>query len=47
LRLWLALWLEAKDRKREALEIVSLSQDPRFGLSNSQPAIQALLKRLG
>jgi hypothetical protein len=46
LRLWLALWLEAKGRKSEARDVILPSRDPRYGLTNSQPAIEALLKRL-
>ena len=45
-RLWLGLWLEAKGRKHEAIEVVTPSRDPRYGLTNCQPAIEALLKRL-
>ena len=45
-RLWLALWLEAKGRKKEAFEIVAPSRDPRYGLTTAQPAIEAMLQRL-
>jgi hypothetical protein len=45
-RLWLALWLERKGQRAEALEIVRPARDERYGLANSQPAIQRLLERL-
>jgi diguanylate cyclase (GGDEF)-like protein len=44
-RLWLALWLEAKGRGREARRIAAPAHDPRYGLMHSQPAIEALLAR--
>jgi tetratricopeptide (TPR) repeat protein len=47
LRLYLALWLEAKGKKDEARKIVTPSIDPRYGLIHSQMGINALLKRIG
>ena len=44
-RLWLALWLEARGRKAAAQAIVKPARDPRYGPTNSQAAIEALLKR--
>jgi RNA polymerase sigma-70 factor (ECF subfamily) len=46
LRLWLGLCLEAKGNKKAAQEVVLPSYDPRYGLTNSQPAIAAFLKRI-
>ena len=45
LRLWLALWLEAGGDKKTALKIVTPAIDSRYGLSNSQPALEDLIKR--
>ena len=44
-RLMLALWLEAKGQKGAAHTIVLPCQDQRYGSSNAQPAIEALLNR--
>jgi hypothetical protein len=44
-RLWLALWLEAKGRRKEAHAVAAPSHDPRYGLTHCQPSIEALLKR--
>jgi hypothetical protein len=44
-RLWLALWLEAKGRRKEAHAVAAPSRDPRYGLTHCQPSIEALLKR--
>ena len=41
-----ALWLEAKGRKHEAIEVATPAHDTRYGLTHSQPAIKALLNRL-
>ncbi len=45
-RLWLALWLEAKGEKDAARGIAEEARDPRYGLAQCQPAIEALLERL-
>jgi diguanylate cyclase (GGDEF)-like protein len=45
-RLWLALWLEAKDRKTEAFQVASAALDPRYGRSHSQCALRRLVDRL-
>jgi hypothetical protein len=45
LRLWLGLWLEEKGRVAQARAIVKPARDPRFGLTNFQPAIEAFMKR--
>lgn len=47
LRLWLALWLEARGDRAGAKEVAFPARDPRYGLANSQPAIERLLARLG
>jgi hypothetical protein len=44
-RLWLAIWLEAKGRNKEAREIVMPAREPLYGLTHCQPAIEALLAR--
>ena len=46
LRLWLALWLEAKGEKEKARNIVLPCVDKRYGATNSQPAIGKLLARI-
>ena len=46
-RLWLALWLEARGERRAAAEIARPARDPRYGPTNNQPALEALLARLG
>ncbi len=33
--------------KGKALEVLRPARDPRYGLTNSQPAIQRLLEELG
>jgi RNA polymerase sigma factor (sigma-70 family) len=45
-RLWLATWLEARDEKRQALKIAQSARDKRYGLTHSQPAVEALIARL-
>ncbi len=45
LRLWLALWLEAKGKPKEAHDVVAPSRDSRYGLTHCQPAIELLLAR--
>ncbi|MFC1479647.1 diguanylate cyclase domain-containing protein, partial [Planctomycetota bacterium] len=47
LRLWLALWLEAKGEKEKAREVILPCVDERYGSSYCQPAITALLSRIG
>jgi diguanylate cyclase (GGDEF)-like protein len=44
-RLWLGLWLEARGNRQAAADTVRPALDPRYGLTNCQPAIAALLKR--
>jgi hypothetical protein len=46
LRLWLALWLETRGRKRDALNVILPSRDPRYGLIHSQQGIEALISRV-
>jgi len=46
-RLWLALWLEARGERAAAAEVARPAVDPRYGLINNQPALVALLGRLG
>ncbi|OGF46759.1 MAG: hypothetical protein A2452_09400 [Candidatus Firestonebacteria bacterium RIFOXYC2_FULL_39_67] len=45
-RLWLGLWLEAKGETKSARKIIEPAIDKRFGLTNSQPALNALRERL-
>ena len=45
-RLWLALWLEQNGKRESAREIASASLDARYGQTHSQPALNALVKRL-
>ncbi len=45
-RLWLAIWLRESGEKQKALEVLRPARDTRYGLTNSQPAIQALIERL-
>ncbi|HYF49425.1 MAG TPA: hypothetical protein VEJ63_08470, partial [Planctomycetota bacterium] len=45
-RLWLALWLEARGKRREARDVAAEALDPRYGLTFSQPALNSLLARL-
>ena len=44
-RLWLALWQEARRNKPAARELAHSAIDARYGLTHSQPALQALLER--
>jgi hypothetical protein len=44
-RLWLALWLEARGDVQRAREVALPAVDKRFGLTNSQPALEALMER--
>ena len=44
-RLWLALWLEARGNKAAARDIALSALDARYGLTHSQPALQALIER--
>jgi diguanylate cyclase (GGDEF)-like protein len=44
-RLWLALWLEARGDHKAAREVAAPAIDKRYGLANSQPALQALMER--
>ncbi len=46
LRLWLGMWLEEKGEYDKALETVRPSIDSRFGLTNRQPALNRLVKRV-
>lgn len=46
-RLWLALWLEAKGKVDEARKIALPARDRRYGLTHCQPALEALLRRVG
>jgi tetratricopeptide (TPR) repeat protein len=45
LRLWLALWQEARGKRKQAAEIAAAAIDPRYGLTHCQPALQMLIKR--
>jgi hypothetical protein len=46
LRLRLALWLEEKGDNAGAKAVAEPALDPRYGLSNFQPALKALLARI-
>jgi diguanylate cyclase (GGDEF)-like protein len=46
LRLWLALWLEARGDRAGARAVALPARDARYGLTNSQPALERLLARL-
>jgi hypothetical protein len=45
-RLWLALWLEQRGERGAALQVARPARDERYGLTNCQPALAALLGRL-
>jgi len=45
-RLWLALWHEARNDKKAAHEVAAPAIDPRYGMTNSQPALRALMARI-
>lgn len=46
-RLWLALWLEANGDRNGAREVAAPALDQRYGLTHSQPPLEALLARIG
>ncbi len=45
LRLWLALWHEARRNNKAAYEIAAPCLDERYGLTHCQPALRALVAR--
>jgi len=47
LRLWLGLWLEAQGKRTQAHTVAAPAIDARYGLAHCQPALRALLERVG
>jgi hypothetical protein len=45
LRLWFALWLEARGKRKQAHAVASVAIDKRYGLLHCQPALAALVQR--
>jgi hypothetical protein len=44
-RLWLAIWLELRGKRKEARHVAEPSLDVRYGMTHSQPALRALMQR--